>query len=176
MRRSGVANTVIVYPNEHPLDCRVGTSQPAWFGSRTQKDCPLTQNQRIRPYFSFTFCRSRSPESFGPVLAPKLAPRPPTKPDADKHTHKQANKQTNRRGAKEQPLHGHVAVHPAPTSTQVKEIDIPLGGQTAFPPRSDIQINIEINRTRRDFSPRLLPTSGVEGAMIYMYTRQLKPA
>ena len=54
----------------------------------------------------------------------------PTKPRAVK----QEYRQTNRRGAQDQPLHGHVAAHPAPTSTQDKEIDIPFGGPTALLP------------------------------------------
>ena len=87
-----------------------------------------TQNQRIRPHFNGRKCRSRSPESFGPVLAPKLAPRPPTNPAGTNRTH------TNKRGAGDQPLSGHVAAHPAPTSTHVKEIDIRFRGQTTFPP------------------------------------------
>ena len=89
-----------------------------------QKGCPLTQNQRIRPYFSFTFCRSRSPESFGPVLAPKLAPRPPTKPSADKQTNKQENKQTD----------AEPRITPRPPTRTLKRLTSHSGGQTACPP------------------------------------------
>ena len=52
-------------------------AQPAWFRLPTQKGGLDTQNRRIRPYFLGRKCRSHSPESFGPVLAPKFAPRPP---------------------------------------------------------------------------------------------------
>ena len=62
-----------------------------------------------------------------------LPDHPPTQPG---QTHTQTNKQTNRRGAAEQPLHGHVASRPAPTHTQDKEIDIPFRGakKTPAPP------------------------------------------
>ena len=57
-------------------------------------------------------------------------PRPPTNP-AGTNTH--TDRHTNRRGAREQPLSGHVAAHPAPTSTQDKEIDIPFKGKPLPP-------------------------------------------
>ena len=47
----------------------------------TQKGCPDTQNQRIRPYFLGQKCRSRYSASIGPVHVPKLGLRPPTNPE-----------------------------------------------------------------------------------------------
>ena len=124
LRRAGAANTVIVHPNENRQLDLTSARGPRPRGNRRPMSRHVVlksgRNQRIRPYFSFIKCRSRSPESFGPVLAPKFAPRTPTCLFADK--------QTNRRGAREQPLSSHVAAHPAPTNTQDKEIDIPLWG------------------------------------------------
>ena len=84
------ANTVREKILPHGVRCIKKHPVVGMFSS--QKGFPGPQNQRIRPYFSFTFCRSRSPESFGPVLAPKFAPRPPTKPE---RTSRQADKQTD---------------------------------------------------------------------------------
>ena len=97
------------------------------------------QNQRIGPYFCYRKVASRRSETIPQVRAPKFRLRPTPSDKRNRQpgpgqTHRQTNKQTNRRGAGEQPLHGHVAAHPAPTNTQDKEIDIPFRGQTAFPP------------------------------------------
>ena len=50
-------------------------------GLPTQKGCAATQNQRIRPYFSFEKCRSRYSASIGPVHVPKLGLCSPNKPE-----------------------------------------------------------------------------------------------
>ena len=72
----------------------------------------------------------------------------PAHPPNQVRTSRQTDRHTNRRGAQDQPLHGHVAAHPAPTNTQDKEIDIPFRGAfTAFPPL----IRIFLARRSRDF-------------------------
>ena len=137
------------------------------------KGSPDTQNQRIRPPFNGRKCRSRSPESFGPVLAPKLAPRPPTKPaGTNTHTDRQTDRHTDTQTDAE-PRISPCTATPRPPSTHVKEIDIPFGGQTVCPPNG---MSISCGLPQTAFPPLIRIYLILRGAIIGTAVGALFPA